>query len=110
MPFVVNAKALSVAGHSLADASLRFAFLACKNVLVEFASNGTSMNRIRENGCGFYCILHVSRLRSIVCAAIMTSYKAVRRHAVLMDITFGEKCCYASISAECTLFDMMRLT
>lgn len=60
MPFVVNAKALSVAGHSLADASLRFVFLACKNLSVDYASNGTSVNRIRENGCGFLCIARVT--------------------------------------------------
>lgn len=51
--FAVKARVLSASRYLLADASLRIVFLACKDPELEFAGDGTSVNRIHESGCGF---------------------------------------------------------
>lgn len=51
--FAVKAWALLASRYLLADASLRIVFLACKNPELKYAGDGTSVNRIRESGCGF---------------------------------------------------------
>lgn len=48
-------------------ASLRIVFLACKNPALEFAGDGTSVNRVREGECGFCLLDDRNDFKIVVC-------------------------------------------
>ncbi len=67
MLFAGNAWKPLASGCLFADASLRIVFLACKNPALEFAGDGTSVNRVREDECGFCLLDDRNDFKIVVC-------------------------------------------